>query len=722
VDDRQLIPLNWRGRIVFFLFFVFLMVVLAEIGSAMSRLNLGFSTLWPPSGLFFSALVFSQNKASDWRDIFLASALANFITDSMIHGSSVGITICFVASNSASAFVAALVARRFIAEPVSINRLKEMFIFLSCGLLIHSPISATAGLWLQSMFFGQHFSVLRWGTWWSANALGITCFAVLSLSLLKLFSGFLLSKITPEMKPSTNWHLFDNRPGELLLIWTIFLSILALVQYNIAAPIGLVLNNLLLFVWAYRFGIVHASVALAFACVLRLSHAWSSWMYMTPFLNIFLPGPTANTSDAQVGAIASVQIYLIERGMLINFAAALFADLRFKRKALQDASDARERLVARMSHEIRTPLGGMLGMVEAWAMKENSPQRAQDLRMILNSAEQLKRVIDDVLDYSKLSAGKMRTQALKCNIRELFHELVSLHAADAKKKGLSLELKISSQLPDEIMIDSLRLRQIVNNLLANAVKFTPVGWVRVRLESKSAWDTMPPHLQIVVEDSGIGISQSSLKELFQPFEQAGNETTRAYGGTGLGLAICRELSELLGGRISVESTRGVGTRFLVEIPFSPFDEAKMPKQEPLRKIDEFRSLAQTKKGIAVLVVEDDPINQIVATRFLEAEGCEVVAVDSGSQALEILHDRPGKFALVLMDYFMPMMDGCEVTRRYRASEHNLGVDIHLPIVGLTASILEADHHRCRESGMDDVLLKPLDRKNLRELLKKYFAA
>ncbi|NBW80901.1 response regulator [bacterium] len=722
MDVQHLIPIQRRGRLVFFGFFVCLMITMAEIGTSMSRLNLGFSTLWPPSGLFFSALVFSKNKRSDWRDIFLASALANFITDSLIHGSSVGTTLCFIVSNSVSAGFASLVARKFISEPRTINRLKEMFIFISCGLLVHSPIAATLGLWLQSIFFSRNFSFLKWGAWWSANALGITCFGVLSLSLLKLFSELLIFKVSKEKKMSPHWLLFDGRPGELILIWMAFLLLLAFVQYNIAAPIGLVLNNMLLFLWAFRFGIVHTSIAMAFACVLRLSHVWSSWMYMSPFINIFMPGPMENMLDAQIGAIASVQIYLIERGVLINLAAALFADLKSQRKALQDASDARERLVARMSHEIRTPLGGMLGMVEAWAMKENSPQRSQDLRMILNSAEQLKRVIDDVLDYSKLTAGKMRTEEVRCNIRELFHELVSLHAADASKKELSLELQFSNQLPAQIMLDSLRLRQIVNNLLANAVKFTPAGGVKVWVESRSAWDTMSPLLQIVVEDSGIGISPSAIKGLFEPFEQAGNETTRAYGGTGLGLTICRELSELLGGRISVESTRGVGTRFLVEIPFSAVDEAKIPEQAPVQKIDDSLSPARKKSGIVVLVVEDDPINQIVATRFLEAEGCEVFAVDSGSRALEILHDKPEKFSLVLMDYFMPLMDGCEVTRRYRTSEHDLSSERHLPIVGLTASILDSDHQRCRDAGMDDVLLKPLERKNLRALLKKYFAA
>lgn len=723
MDYRHLIPSQIKDRFTFFIAYVCLMVALAEIGAALSRVNLGFSTLWPPSGLFISALVFSNNKTSDWRDVFLASAIANLVTDTIFHGSNLGITLCFIATNSASAFPAALIARRFISKTQTLNRLNEMLIFLSCGFLIQSPIAATIGLWLQSIFFDQEFTILRWFTWWSSNALGISCFGILSFSLLKWLSMVLTSGVRKEKELLAKRVMFDGRPGEFAAIWLMLLFSFVKVQSNFTAPVGLFVNNFLLFVMAYRFGIMHSNFALAMVCILRLTHAWESWIHMVPFMSAVLPFSNLNRLDSELVIIASVQTYLIERGVLVNLAAALFADLNRKQSELQDASDSRARLLARMSHEIRTPLGGMLGMVEAWAMKQNSSKHSQDLQMVLNSAEQLKRVIDDVLDFSKLSAGKMRVEVVRCNVRELFHELVSLHSGDADKKGLSLELKISDQFPDIIEIDPLRLRQIVNNLLANAIKFTRQGWVRMNVEDKYSWDSVPQMLRIEVEDSGIGISETSLQSLFQPFEQAGNETTRAYGGTGLGLAICRELCDLLGGKISVSSTRGVGTRFVVEIPYAPSDEVIEHQRESFLKTEDAPKFATAQdKGISVLVVEDDPINQIVATRFLEAEGYEVIAVDNGSRALELLQDQPGKFALVLMDYFMPKMDGCEVTRRFRASEREFGEFKHLPIVGLTASILDSDHQRCREAGMDDVLLKPLERKNLRALLNKYLAA
>lgn len=722
MGDLITIPRDWRRRLVFFLLFSCLMIILAEIGFAMSLLNLGFSTLWPPCGLFLSALTFSGNMRRDWRDIFVAAAFAHVVSDFFIHGATLGMTLCFIASNSVSASLAALAARRLLGQTNNLQRLIDILIFLGCGLLILAPLAATSGLWLQSVFFNQQFTPLRWATWWSANALGVSCFGILSLATLRALSVLFRLSTRADKQTLPSWLSFEGRSSELILMWMIFSIVLIIVQYNIAPPFGLVLNNFLLLFCAYRFGIVHSSLALAFSSILRLSHAWSSFLYMTPFANDLILKQSISAADAQLGVVVSVQLFLIERGVLVSLAAALFSDLRRKQNALQEAAESRERLMARMSHEIRTPLGGMLGLVEAWAMKEKNQQRTQDLRMILNSAEQLKRVIDDVLDFSKLSAGKMKTEAIRCNLRELFHELVSLHSADAERKGLTLELQVQDHLVDEVVIDSLRLRQIVNNLIANAIKFTHQGWVRMSVGTFQKEGIERSILKIVVEDSGIGISKAAINNLFQPFEQLGRETTRTHGGTGLGLAICRELCELLGGRIFVESTRGKGSRFVVELPFSSVEsdeEYSVDKQRPVLMSEAFVAV---RKQHSVLVVEDDPVNQIVATRFLEAEGCDVLTVDSGPKALALLEEQPTRFSLVLMDYFMPVMDGCEVTRKYRTAESAAGLGEHLPIIGLTASILASNHQRCRMAGMDDVLLKPIERRSLKELLKKYLAA
>lgn len=702
-------------------FFTVLMTALAELGAALSRGNLGFSTIWPPCGLYFAALTFASNPRRDWTGLFLAAALANMISDFWIQKASLLITVCFIFINSISAMSGALVARRLLKEPRTLNGLKEMAAFLGCGLLIQSPLAATSGLWLQSVFSNNSWTWLKWLAWWSSNAIGISCFGIIPLYVLQRFSNLFSTQKMLEKKYMNHWVTLDGSRWELLVLWTSLIILSALLQFALMPPWGLFIINILFLIWSFRFGIIHSSIVLCISCVLRIYLAISNWQYMTPFSEILLLKPPSSPEALKIATIISVQLFLIERAVVVNFAAALFTDLHLKQRALGEAAESRERLMARMSHEIRTPLSGVLGLVEAWAFKERNPQRAQDLKMILNSGAQLKRVIDDVLDFSKLSARKMHVEPIRCNLRELFSEIVSLHSNDAQRKNLLFEYNISEELNQEIRIDALRLRQILNNLIANAIKFTSRGFVKVGAKRVIQEDSAKPILTVTVEDSGIGISQSALKYLFQPFEQIGTETTRAYGGTGLGLAICRELTELLGGRIDVESTKGVGTRFCVQLPYDNLEQGEVDSLKQHENIQNTDATRVHKKG-QVLIVEDDLINQIVASRFVEAEGFAVTVVDNGTQALEVLENHRQDFVLVLMDYFMPNFDGCEVTRRFRSSELKESHGSHLPIVGLTASVLAVDHERCRQAGMDDVLLKPIERNALRSVLLKYGAA
>lgn len=710
--------LKKRGSLfVTMAFFSSLMVAMAELGAALSYGNLGFSTCWPPSGLFFASLTFIPDIKKHGIYIVLAAAIANVISDLIIHNSDLLVTLCFIASNTLSALSAALVTRKFLSGVHSLNRLKDMFIFLGCGLLIQSPIAATFGLWFQTLFWNQNWTSLKWVAWWSSNAIGITCFSILSLYLLQRFSKYMLKQLQPDVQFANNWINLGGTRGELFGIWAVFLVIVLLVQFTLMPPWGIFIINVLYLIWSFRFGVLHSALALAIGCIFRLYHSSSHWEYMSPFSEILLLKPFSASLDVQAVTVISIQLFIIERSFVVNIASALFTDLHLKQRALVDAAESRERLMARMSHEIRTPLSGVLGLVEAWAIKERSERRAHDLQLILKSAAQLKRVIDDVLDFSKLTAGKLKIHATRCQLRDLFSEIISLHSSDAQRKGLNLKLNMSDSTHQEIMIDSVRLRQIVNNLLANAIKFTPHGSVQVRVDTKPETEQQIPVLQITVEDTGIGIPKSALTTLFQPFEQVGNETTRAYGGTGLGLAICRELTELLGGHISVESARGVGSRFTVILPF------RISADAPPVQLDKYTqklamSAGSSRNAPVALVVEDDPVNQLVSRRFLEAEGFRVQVAESGSQALAELEANGDKYSIVLMDYFMPAMDGCEVTRRFRAREQSLSEKAHLPILGLTASVLEIDHQRCRQAGMDDVLLKPIERERLRDALKK----
>jgi len=596
-----------------------------------------------------------------------------------------------------------------------------MFFFLGCGLAIQAPIAATFGLWFQFLFWDKSITWLKWVAWWSSNALGIVSFSIVSLFAVEQATKFFLKKSRIPLKIENRWIALEGTRTELFALWTTLIFLTSLIQFSLIPPWGLFIINILYLIWSFRFGVLHSSLAIAFGCIFRLYHANSKWEYMMPFSEILLMKPIPSTEDIHVVTVVSIQLFIIERSFVVNIASALFTDLYLKQRALVEASVSRERLMARMSHEIRTPLSGVLGLVEAWAIKERTEQRVHDLQLILNSAAQLKRVIDDVLDFSKISAGKMKIHPSLCNLHELFSEIVSLHHADAHRKELTLELSMTENTHRDIIIDSVRVRQIVNNLVANAIKFTPKGSVRVSVDVTQTANTGLSALHIRVDDTGIGISKSALRSLFQPFEQIGNETTRAYGGTGLGLAICRELTELLGGHISVESKRGEGSSFKVDLPFRTSLRTKKTHRQKLKPTTSIVGDGSEIKHEA-LVVEDDPVNQLVARRFLEAEGFKVKVVDNGEAALEELELHEKKYSLVIMDYFMPAMDGCEVTRRFRAYENSLPQKPHLTILGLTASVLEVDHQRCREAGMDDVLLKPIGRQALREALKKYTAA
>lgn len=362
-------------------------------------------------------------------------------------------------------------------------------------------------------------------------------------------------------------------------------------------------------------------------------------------------------------------------------------------------------------------MSGVLGLIEAWAIQVRSEQRALDLKKILDAAGQLKHVIDDVLDFSKLTAGKMRVEPMACNLSVLLNDTVNLHQAEANRKGIKIEWKIADALTQEIVIDSYRFQQILNNLISNAIKFTQEGFILI-----SAWDAdahidHQRNLLVAVRDTGVGISHLGLTHLFKPFEQVGPESTRKVGGTGLGLAISRELAELMGGTIEVTSQLGKGTTFLVTLPLIEATKIRVNQvsQPPIQNVPTYPDIG---KKMQILVVEDDPVNQLVASRFIEAEGFAVRVLDNGPDALELLENQCSEFSLVLMDYYMPTMDGCEVTRQYRDFEKRRAVKQPLPIVGLTASILQADHQNCLAAGMNDVLMKSIERNALRQVIKQ----
>jgi signal transduction histidine kinase/ActR/RegA family two-component response regulator len=364
--------------------------------------------------------------------------------------------------------------------------------------------------------------------------------------------------------------------------------------------------------------------------------------------------------------------------------------------------------LAKMSHEIRTPMNGVLGMAELLLTMDLNPAQAECAGLIKTSSEALLVILNDILDFSKIEAGKLKTESTLVPIRPLLQNAADLCRIPAAAKGLDFRVDFAPGLPEYIRSDGFRIRQVVLNLLGNAVKFTSSGCVELRVEGEFENDTSLV-LRIVVRDTGIGIASENLEQLFRPFTQAEESTTRRFGGTGLGLAISKNLVELLGGQIDAESEFGRGSRFWITLPVGTAGPGEIATPEP--QTDEaWGALRQ----LSVLLVEDHPVNRRVAQGMLQRLGCAVWCAENGQSAVSQAAAAP--FDVILMDCQMPVMDGYEATRRIRSQARH-----QPPIVALTANTTSEDIAHCLASGMDGHLAKPISLKQLEQAIRRYAA-
>ncbi len=407
--------------------------------------------------------------------------------------------------------------------------------------------------------------------------------------------------------------------------------------------------------------------------------------------------------------------------------------LRLAKQAAEQANQAKSEFLANMSHEIRTPMSAILGYADVLLAEEGIDRapsyRIEAFRTIQRNGEHLLQVINDILDLSKVEAGKLEFEEIRCSPAELLYDVQRIVKQAAEAKNLPFQINFVGDIPETIETDPTRLRQVLVNLIGNAVKFTEIGAVTLSVRLVEAASDSP-RLEFAVSDTGLGLTSDQIARLFQPFSQADASTSRRFGGTGLGLTISKRIIEHLGGEILVESEYGKGSTFRAMVPIGSLAGIKQspvswqrpaaskemqPKTEPAGDLD-----------CRILLAEDGPDNQRLLTFVLSKAGAQVTLVENGQAAVEQVlgssenspqaHDEPRPFDVILMDMQMPVLDGYQATRRLRAA------GCATPIIALTAHAMQGDREHCLAAGCDDYLTKPINRHALYAAIRKHLPA
>jgi signal transduction histidine kinase/ActR/RegA family two-component response regulator len=416
---------------------------------------------------------------------------------------------------------------------------------------------------------------------------------------------------------------------------------------------------------------------------------------------------------APLPLLGLVALFARERRQRLESLLELNDAYRHARDEAVEASNMKSAFLRNVSHEIRTPMNGVLGMNELLLDTELNSEQRYFAEQVANSSGHMLTIINDILDISKIETGHLELDLAEFDLYEAIDHACAPARSEALTKNLALTVEVDPQIPRRVRGDGTRMRQVLMNLATNAVKFTAEGSVAVHV---TPIPTTPDGVRFAVSDTGIGIDPAAIDRMFEPFMQADVSTTREYGGNGLGLAIAKELVDLMGGDISATSALGAGSRFWVDLTL-PKAAATMTQaaREHIAHLSEWRA---DSAPALVLVVEDSPVNRLVAVRVLERRGYHVHVVNDGREALQALATQ--RYDAVLMDCQMPDIDGYEATRELRRRER--GTSQHTPVIAMTAHAMTGDRERCLAAGMDDYVTKPVRSQILTEVLQRWIGA